>query len=157
MITEWLINGLIQAGMLVAVAWALSRFTREIVGRGLLVFTLGGAAATYVYYAASAGEGTGWLAAELLGVAIYGSLGLRGLRGSPLWLAAGWALHPVWDLALHYFGPGDAFAPDAYAVTCLSFDLLVAAYLVVAYRFGLVSRRGRTQPLAAAAAPARTR
>lgn len=72
-------------------------------------------------------------------MAIFGGIGLRGLRGSPLWIAAGWALHPVWDVALHYAGPGRAFAPDSYTVTCLSFDLLVAAYVAVAYRRGPVS------------------
>ena len=28
-----------------------------------------------------------------------------------------------------------------YTITCLSFDLVVAAYVAVAYRFGLVSPR----------------
>jgi hypothetical protein len=55
-------------------------------------------------------------------------MGALGLRGSPMWLAAGWALHPVWDIALHYFGPGRAVAPETYAIACLSYDLLVAAY-----------------------------
>ncbi|MFP5346343.1 MAG: DUF6010 family protein [Actinomycetes bacterium] len=141
MTTQWLVNGLIQAGMLVIVAWALSRWTRDIVGRALLALMLFGAAVTYVYYAARAGQGEGWLTAELLGVALYVGFAVAGLRRSPLWLAAGWALHPVWDMALHYFGPGHAFAPDAYAVTCLSFDLLVAAYVVVAHRFDLTGRR----------------
>ncbi len=71
----------------------------------------------------------------------YGGLGVWGLFRSPVWLAAGWALHPVWDLGLHYFGPGHAFAPDAYAVTCLSFDLLVAGYVAIRYRDRLVRSR----------------
>jgi hypothetical protein len=157
MTTQWLINGLIQASMLVLVAWSLSRWIRDVVGRALLAFLLCGAALTYVYYAARAGEGVGWVAAELLGAVLYGGLGLRGLRGSPMWLAVGWALHPVWDVALHYFGPGHAFAPDAYAITCLSFDLLVAAYIVIAYRYGLIGRRGLTpSPAVTHAAPTRT-
>ena len=49
----------------------------------------------------------------------------------------------MWDLALHYFGPGHALAPDAYAITCLSFDLLVAAYIAIAHRYGLTGRRRR--------------
>ena len=68
-------------------------------------------------------------------------MGLLGVRRSPLWLAAGWALHPLWDIALHYVGPGHAFAPETYTIACLSYDLLVAAYIVVAYRFDLVSPR----------------
>jgi hypothetical protein len=144
MTTQWLINGVFQACTLSVVAWGLSRWTREIVGHALLAFLLCGAAVTYVYFAARAGESAGWVFAELAGVVAYGGLALRGLRGSPLWLAAGWALHPVWDVALHYFGPGHAFAPDAYAITCLSFDLLIAAYITVGYRYGWVGRRGRT-------------
>jgi hypothetical protein len=48
-----------------------------------------------------------------------------------------WALHPAWEVALHHFGPGHAF-PHAFATTCLSFDLLVAAYISLAYRYTIV-------------------
>jgi hypothetical protein len=158
MTLRWLINGVFQAATLLVVVWALSRWTREIIARALLVFLLCGAAVTYVYYAARAGEGAGWLVAETAGVVLYGGVGLRGLRGSPLWLAAAWALHPVWDVALHYFGPGHAFAPDAYAITCLSFDLIVAAYIAVAYRYGLLGRREPAPtPAVSDAVAARTR
>jgi hypothetical protein len=64
----------------------------------------------------------------------------------------------VWDVAVHYAGPGHAFAPDAYAITCLSFDLLVAAYIVVDHRYGLTRRRARvTSPGVPDVTPARTR
>jgi hypothetical protein len=149
MTTQWLINGVFQASTLIVVACALSRWTRDVLARALLAFLLCGAALTYVYYAAAAGAGTGWVVAELAGVVVYGGLALRGLRGSPVWLAAGWALHPVWDVALHHFGPGHAFAPDAYPITCLSFDLLVATYIAIAYRYGPVGRGARTPSLAA--------
>jgi hypothetical protein len=140
MIVDYLVNGVIQASMLVVVAFLLSRFTRDIVGRSLLAFLLFGAAFSYILFAAQAGEGAFWVVGEVVGVGIYGAMGLLGLRGSPWWLAAGWAAHPVWDVALHYFGPGGSFAPEAYAITCLSFDLLVAAYIAVAY--GLLAGRG---------------
>ncbi len=141
MIVGFLVNGVIQALTLAVVAFLLSYFTRDIVGRSLLAFLLFGAAFSYVWFAVQAGEGTYWVVGELVGVGIYGTMGLLGLRGSPLWLAAGWAAHPVWDVALHYFGPGGEFAPVAYAITCLSFDLLVAAYVVIAYEFGPLARR----------------
>jgi hypothetical protein len=48
----------------------------------------------------------------LIGVAIDGGMALRGLRGSAWWIAAGWARHPIWDVALHFFGPGRTFAPS---------------------------------------------
>jgi hypothetical protein len=148
MIAQYLVGGLVQGAVLAAVAYALSRHVRDLAGRVLLVAMLWVAALAYVFFAADGNAGGGWLAAELAGVALFGGMGLRGLRGSPLWIAAGWALHPVWDLALHYAGPGRAFAPDTYTITCLSFDLLVAAYVVVVHRLGLVGegqpgRRGR--------------
>jgi len=139
--TELLVNGAVQALALVAVAYLLSRFTKDIVGRALLAVMLCGAAVTYIWFAVRAGEGAFWVTGEIIGVGIYGAMGLLGLRGSPLWLAAGWAAHPIWDLALHYVGPGATFAPMEYAITCLSFDLVVAAYVVIAYRRGLVGAR----------------
>lgn len=70
-----------------------------------------------------------WVGIELLGILIYGSFGLAGLRGSSWWLVLGWAFHPIWDLGLHQFGPGRQFAPHWYTMLCLSFDLVVAGYL----------------------------
>jgi hypothetical protein len=86
-----------------------------------------------VAFAARAGAESGWLLIELAGVVIYGSIGWIGVRGPLWWLAAAWALHPLWDIGLHYVGPGSAFVhPLRYPIPCVSFDLLVAAYL--AYR-----------------------
>jgi uncharacterized protein DUF6010 len=71
-----------------------------------------------------------------------GSADLRepaGLRRSAYWIAAGWALHPVWDIALHYIGPGRTFAPWSYTIACGTFDLIVAGYVVLAY--GLIGAR----------------
>lgn len=85
-----------------------------------------------------------WLLIELLQCIAFGALGLAGWRGAAKWLALGWALHPIWDFGLHYIGPGD-FAPWAYTIACLSFDWVVAAYIVVAYhvfRRGAVNGRG---------------
>jgi len=48
---------------------------------------------------------------------------------------------PRLKFALYFFGPGHAFTPETYTITCLSFDLVVAAYVAVAYRFGLVGPR----------------
>jgi hypothetical protein len=52
-----------------------------------------------------------------------------------------WALHPVWDVLLHYVGPGRSFAPEAYAISCLSWNLVVAVYIAAAYGFGLIGGR----------------
>src|SRR3712207_6878689 len=46
-----------------------------------------------------------WTLVELAQVIVFGALALLGLRGSPYWIAAGWALHPFWDVVVHYLGP----------------------------------------------------
>jgi hypothetical protein len=122
-----LLAGAVGGALFVGAAFALPRRARAVLVAGLLV-----AALFYVYFAVRARAGPTWLAAELAGVALYGGIAWRGRRGSAWWIAAAWALHPVWDVALHYLGPGRAFAPAWYATLCLSWDLVVAA--VVAYR-----------------------
>ena len=42
-----------------------------------------------------------WFLAEVGQAVALGALGLLGLRGSPYWLAAAWAVHPVWEVVLH--------------------------------------------------------
>ena len=56
------------------------------------------------------------------------------MRGSPSWLAFGWALHPAWDAGLHLHGYGASFAPEWYVLACISFDLLVAGYIAARFR-----------------------
>jgi hypothetical protein len=131
-------NGTVAAVPLIVVSFLLSRFTRDIVGRALLAIVLIIAALAYVAFAIRAGEGAFWVVGELVGVGIYGTFGLLGVRGSPMWLAAGWALHPLWDVVLHYFGPGSSFAPISYTIPCISFDLLVAVYIAITYGFGIL-------------------
>ena len=144
LIVPVLINGAVFATVAVIVpAFLLSRFTRDIVGRSVLVIFLFIAAGAYFGFATSGREvlGTGqvWMLVELVQVVGFGTLALLGLRGSPYWLAAGWALHPFWDVVLHYVGPGHPFTPWTYAIACVSFDWLVAIYIVIAY--GLVGGR----------------
>ena len=142
MATRLLIEGAIGGAQLFVVAFLLSRFVRDIAGRALLAAVLIVAAVIYVYFAAREGAGAFWLAGELVGIIIYGGIGLRGVRGSAWWLAAGWALHPVWDILLHYIGPGHSFAPETYTIPCITFDFGVAAYVAVAYGiFRLDQRR----------------
>ena len=108
----------------------------DVLGSRLAMFI---AAGLYIVFAVRAGEGTLWLVGELVGVAIFGGVALLGLRGSLWWIVAAWALHPLWDVGLHYLGPGRSFAPETYTIACLSFDLLVAAYIALVY----ARRRGR--------------
>ena len=41
-----------------------------------------------------------------------------------------------------FLGPGRPFAPEAYTIACLSFDLLVAAYVAIAIGVGRLRGRG---------------
>lgn len=141
-----LINGAVFAALAVIVpAFLLSRFTRDIIGRSVLVIFLFVAAGAYFGFATLGREVVDthpiWTLVELAQVIVFGTLGLLGLRGSPYWIAAGWALHPFWDVVLHYVGPGSSFTPWTYAIACISFDWLVAIYIVIFYGFGLVGKR----------------
>ncbi|MFL5617789.1 MAG: hypothetical protein ACJ79A_05265, partial [Gemmatimonadaceae bacterium] len=90
----------------------------------------------YVWFAIAAHTGAVWAAVELTGVGIYGYAAVRGFRGSAWWLVAGWALHPIWDVALHYAGPGRSLAPAWYTTSCLTYDLIVAGTATIAILIG---------------------
>lgn len=128
-----LIEGAIGGALLSLFAFLLSRFTSDIVGRTLLATVLFAAAGAYLGFAVMAEAPRIWLLIELLQCIAFGVFGLYGWRGAAKWLALGWALHPLWDFGLHYFGPG-TFAPWTYAIACISFDWVVAAYIFIRYR-----------------------
>jgi hypothetical protein len=128
---DFLIAGAFIGSILTFVAIAIPRYTRHI-----LAATLIGAALVYIHFAVIAHASAPWLAAELTGVAIYGALAIRGVRRSAWWLVAGGALHPVWDVALHFAGPGHAFAPNWYTVSCLGWDVATAAIIAIAILIG---------------------
>jgi hypothetical protein len=145
MIVDYLVNGAIQALVPVVIAILLSRFVGDFVGRSVLAIFLIMAAGSYQGFAIMAnnllGAGPIWAPVELVGGVVFGTMALLGLRGSPWWLAAGWAAHPIWDIVLHYFGPGSSFAPEPYVIACVSYDWLVAAYIAIVYGFGLLEVR----------------
>ena len=149
MVVDWLVNGAIGGAVVSLVAFVLSRFVHDVLGRVWLAFVLVAAAFFYVVFAHRGDAGIAWLIGEVVGIALYGGMGVLGVRRSVWWLAAGWALHPVWDMLLHHVGPGRSFTPEAYPVSCVSWDLLVAAYVAAAYGFGLVGgprSRLRSEP-----------
>jgi hypothetical protein len=146
LIVPVLINGAIFATVAVIVpAFLLSRFTRDIIGRSVLVIFLLIAAGAYFGFATLGRDVVDtqpiWMLVEVAQVIVFGTLALLGLRGSPYWIAAGWALHPFWDVVLHYIGPGHSFTPWTYAIACVSFDWLIAIYIVIVYGLGLVGAR----------------
>ena len=137
-----LIEGAIGGVVLSVIAFVLSRFVKDIVGRTLLATVLFAAAGAYFGFAFNETTPRIWLLIELLQIVAFGVLGLYGWRGSPYWLALGYALHPLWDFGVHHVGPGRSFAPVAYVFACVSFDWIVAAYIITAYRlFDLANRR----------------
>ncbi|WP_433505083.1 DUF6010 family protein [Pseudonocardia halophobica] len=145
MVVELLVEGAVGGALWSLVGIALSRYVRDVAGRILLAAVLIAAAVFYVVFAAQGDAGGAWLAAEVVGILVYGGMAVLGVRRSPYWLAAAWALHPVWDIVLHNIGPGRAFAPEPYTIACLSWDLVVAAAIAVAYGTGFVGGR-RTRP-----------
>jgi hypothetical protein len=134
MIRALLIEGAIGGALLSLIAFLLSRFAGDIVGRTLLSTVLFAAAGAYLGFAFAAQVSRVWLLIELLQCIAFGVLGLAGWRGSAKWLALGWVLHPVWDFGMHYIGPGHGIGPWTYAIACLSFDWVVAAYIFIRYR-----------------------
>jgi hypothetical protein len=121
------------SAVLSLIAFLLSRFGKDIIGRTLLATVLFAAAGAYLGFAFVAPVSRLWLLIELLQCIAVGVLGLYGWRGLPKWLALGWALHPLWDFVVHYIGPG-TFAPWTYVIACISFDWVVAAYILIRYR-----------------------
>lgn len=121
-----LLIGAIGGAGTIFIAHRDARFTRKILAAVLII-----AAAFYILFAAINGAGAGWITTEVIGLILFGGMALKGVRGSRWWLAAGWALHPVWDLGLHYFAAGRAFAPEAYVIACVSWDWITAAYVAL--------------------------
>jgi Family of unknown function (DUF6010) len=134
LINNYLLGGAINAALLVALSFLLSRYLKDAVGRSLLAVFLVIAGGAYVGFSI-VGEASGiWVFAELLQAVSLVALAILGLRRSPYWIAAGWALHPLWDVVLHFFGAGHDFAPESWAISCVSFDWIVALYIVAVYR-----------------------
>jgi hypothetical protein len=129
-----LIEGAIGGALLSLIAFLLSRFAGDVVGRALLATVIFAAAGAYFGFAVVAPVSRVWLLIELLQCIAFGVMGLIGWRGPAKWLALGWALHPVWDLGMHYLGPGRGIGPWTYAMACLTFDWVVAAYIFTRYR-----------------------
>jgi hypothetical protein len=138
-----LIEGAIVGAVLSLVAFLLSKFAGDIVGRTLLATGLFAAAGAYFGFAVVARPPALWGIAELLQVVAFGTLGLLGWRGSAKWLALGWALHPLWDFVVHHLLPGRNFAPVTYVFACITFDWVVAAYIFIYYRGASGRERSR--------------
>lgn len=135
LIRALLIGGVIGGATLSLIAFLLSRFATDARGRTALAIGLFAAAGAYFGFAIVGSGSRVWILVELLQVVGFSLIGLYGMRGSPKWLALGWALHALWDVGVHYIGPGRTFAPLGYVFACLTFDLVVSAYIFFAYKY----------------------
>jgi hypothetical protein len=127
---DYLVGGAVYGASLAFVSIAIPSATRHILATVLAV-----AALAYVPFAIAADGGVAWVAVELAGACIFSYAAMRGLRGSAWWLVAGFALHPVWDVALHLAGAG-RIAPEWYTTSCLTYDIAVAGIAAIAILIG---------------------
>jgi hypothetical protein len=125
LIALWLLIGVAFGVIFVTLARKRKTGEPAFLAAGLLI-----AALIYLIFGLANGATTNWLVTETLGVGIYGIFALLGLRYSLGWLALGWATHPVWDVGLHLLGEAKIFVPIWYVVVCISFDLVVAAFIL---------------------------
>ena len=112
----------------IVLAFAFLTWTRKQpdAGRRIYAIGLGVTALIYFGFALVGRAGARSLALEALGVLLYGAAAWVGFRRSAALLALGWAMHVVWDVALHLQGAGAEYTPGWYPWGCLSFDLVVA-------------------------------
>jgi len=102
--------------------------------RELRLYAVGLVVAALIYVGFVARDASiGWLAIELAGLAVFALAALAGLKFSPWILAAAWAAHVAWDVLLHKLVETPSFVPDWYPMVCVSFDLLLAGYIVVRF------------------------
>jgi hypothetical protein len=138
---DFLIGAALGAGFIV-LARALGRLERIVLAGGLLV-----AALAYVGFGVGP-RGASALPVELAGSLLFAAFGVLGLVSSLWFLALGWALHAIWDLAVP--GLSDvSYMPVWYAAACIGFDVVLAAYLIARAR-DLLPVPGVTDPARAA-------
>ena len=118
----------------IALAFALLVWARKQPDGGRRFYTIGLIVTALIYVVfALVGRGSARsLALEALGVLLYGAVAWLGFRKSAALLALGWAMHVVWDVALHLQGAGAAYTPAWYPWGCVSFDLIVAGAVLTA-------------------------
>ena len=137
----WLFLGLVVGLLFISIIRKLG----EIAERRILAASLIAAALIYAIFAAVSDD-SGWIAIELIGVLIFSAFAELGLKRSVLWLAAGWAAHPLWDAGLHLSGIGANVAPALYVLICIGFDISIAAYIfIVAQRHLAATARSESR------------
>lgn len=122
-----LLTGLVLVYVFIRVARSADRTVELRWYAGGLVIAAG------VYVAFGLVLGGKPLGFELVQLAAFVAIAIAGVRYSPLILAAGWLLHAGWDM-IHFHPALSQHASEWYVLACLSFDVLLAAYIVVCRR-----------------------
>lgn len=142
--------GALGGSLLSVISLLISRLISESQGLFVLALLLIVSAAAYVAFPIFAHEILSpWTVVALLQLLLIAVIALLGFGFSARWLIVGWALHPCWDLLIQHLGPASVFVPQEHPIACVSFDLVVALYVTIAYelfrsrlqRGGLVSFR----------------
>lgn len=123
--TQWL---LILGGVLFSLAFiALVRWLHPQRELALYGIALAPTAGAYVFFALIDGA-LNALPRELLGVLLYGGLGLLGAWRFPVLIAVGWATHVAWDMA-ESGGVAASYAPAWWPAFCVGTDLFLSGYI----------------------------
>jgi hypothetical protein len=86
----------------------------------------------YVGFAFRAEAPGPWVGFEMTGVAVFGTLAGMSIIGSPWWVVAGFALHPLYAIYFHYIGAASQFAPTPFVVANAAFDVAMALFVAYA-------------------------
>jgi len=120
----------VSLGLLFAAGVAiLARWSRKGAPR-VAAYALIAVSFLYVGFALRSDNPGVWIGVEMTGVAIFGSLALLAIMGSPWFVVAGLAAQAVWAIELHYVGTGSAFTPGPVALANAGFDAALALYVV---------------------------
>jgi hypothetical protein len=123
-----LVAGVIFAGVTLIIPSLLSRDTAF----GLLAILLGMIASVYLGYALNDGRLRAFQV-EYVGMVVFAALATIALaRDSAVLLALGYLGHGLWDL-LHHRRGVDTRMPWWYVPLCLSYDTVVAIYVLVRF------------------------
>jgi hypothetical protein len=120
-----LLVGILSAGLTIVLILSL-KFEQE---KQIYAFALIIAALIYIAFSFNSEEWQ-WIVIESLGALIFSTMAVLGLKLSPLWLVAGWATHPIWDVSLHQIH-STSFVPSWYPIVCLGYDCVIAIYLLL--------------------------
>ena len=118
------------AGILLAAAFlAAVDATPAPYGRQLVALFLAFTACVYAGALLSQRASGRVVAGELVVAALVFGTAALGLRGSPLWLAAGYAVHGAWDF-LHHPRAVPTQVAAWFPPLCAAFDFVVALFVI---------------------------